>query len=150
MPYKIRTSYKEAGIGPQLVSKEGVTLKTSVPVEAINHFFAMKRAFHAKKYMNTDYTSTPVEISSYNDGRRYIVRIGDLYAINDEHPEGWASNETHAQQGAHVCPKCGSDDTEGGNIEVEGNKATQRMLCHNEKCLECWTNVFTLTEYHLD
>lgn len=41
------------------------------------------------------------------------------------------------------CPKCKSDQIEGGSIEIEGNTAFQ-----NVQCLDCdfdWNDLYTLT-----
>jgi len=49
---------------------------------------------------------------------------------------------------AHICPECGSDQTEGSGVNVEGAEAQQDMVCN--KCAHEWTNQFRLMESEKD
>ena len=43
------------------------------------------------------------------------------------------------------CPYCGSDEVEGGFIEVDGDHARQKMSC--SRCLSMWNSVFVHVGY---
>jgi transposase-like protein len=46
--------------------------------------------------------------------------------------------------GGVCCPLCGSSNIEGGFIEVDAGRATQRITCPD--CGRHWTDVYCLTE----
>ena len=41
------------------------------------------------------------------------------------------------------CPYCGSKDITGKSIDVDGERATQEVIC--EACQRSWLDVYTLT-----
>ena len=43
----------------------------------------------------------------------------------------------------HICPFCGSDDTNESFAEMDENTMTSTMICH--ECDQTWTENFTLT-----
>lgn len=44
---------------------------------------------------------------------------------------------------SHKCPYCGSEDLEGGFVEIDFVGANQVMRCHS--CQAKWYDVYTLT-----
>lgn len=147
MPVRIRKSYIEEKIGPCLATTEGEPRGRRLPVHHLDHLFFIKGAFYGAKYAHGDEASTPVEIESYTTGRTFIVRLGDIYEVN-ENPSAWATNEEYRQgDGAHVCPnqKCKSTDTQGTGVDIEGKTAKQMMYCND--CGASWTAIFTLCGY---
>lgn len=55
------------------------------------------------------------------------------------------SSEEYAASGFGHCPVCGSDEIQGGPVDVDGNQATQEVSC--DACNSTWDDVYTLTGY---
>jgi hypothetical protein len=55
------------------------------------------------------------------------------------------SDKEYKASGASICPKCKSDQIEGGSFDVDSNHCTQELAC-----LDCnfeWVDQYTLTGY---
>lgn len=55
------------------------------------------------------------------------------------------NNEEYVAKAGNVCPACGSDDIEGGSIDVEGKIAKQEVSCNN--CDAEWSDNYMLCGY---
>lgn len=55
------------------------------------------------------------------------------------------SDKEYADVKGTVCPVCGSDDLDGGSVDIDAGTATQEVVCL--ECLSSWTDVYTLTGY---
>jgi transposase-like protein len=51
----------------------------------------------------------------------------------------------YAAAGGNCCPYCRSTQVEGGSIDVDGPRASQRVWCLD--CDEEWTDTYVLTGY---
>jgi hypothetical protein len=45
------------------------------------------------------------------------------------------------------CPRCLSDDIEGGSVDIDGPEATQDVSCN--VCDATWTDIYTMTDVRL-
>jgi transposase-like protein len=54
------------------------------------------------------------------------------------------SREYCAHGGTH-CPHCGSDDIEGGSIQIDAATAWQPITCNT--CGKKWNDIYTIAAY---
>lgn len=60
------------------------------------------------------------------------------------HPQ-WATEEEYVAKAGTQCPSCGSDDMDGGEVNIDAGYASQEI-----RCLTCdaeWTDTYRLTGY---
>jgi len=55
------------------------------------------------------------------------------------------TDEEYVAKGGGVCPVCGSDQVEGGSIDVDGPSAAQSVSCND--CNAEWKDIYQLTGY---
>lgn len=144
MPYRVRESYIEENKGPVIVDRKGRMTNERIPSYALEHLFKLTNQFFPKQYSRYDMSYQPVEITSDTDGSKFIVYRGDIYHCTDKF-RGWLSDEEYVNRGGGQCPKCGSEEITGYDVDIEGKYATQKTSC--DSCGEAWYNVYQLVGY---
>jgi len=75
-----------------------------------------------------------IDIHGYEDKDGHIMKKKeyiDSRAIND-----------YIKSGGVICPYCGSEDIEGGFININIGEAFQEITCHS--CDKRWTDIYKL------
>jgi len=52
----------------------------------------------------------------------------------------------YIKSGYSKCPKCKSDDIDGGMVDIDGNVALQSVSCN--ECEAEWTDIYKLADIH--
>jgi len=57
----------------------------------------------------------------------------------------WITDKAYRELKGNACPRCKSENIEGGQFDVEGGKALQEVGCTD--CGASWTDVYILVGY---
>lgn len=57
------------------------------------------------------------------------------------------TKEAYIKSGYTKCPKCKSENIEGGSVEIDCNGASQDVTCLD--CNAEWTDIYTLTDVEI-
>ena len=57
------------------------------------------------------------------------------------------TEQEYIERGGNNCPKCESDDIEGGIVQVDSNTAYQDVSCN--ECETEWRDFYTLTSHEI-
>lgn len=108
--------------------------------------------------MDAEVWGMALKISGQSHAITHLIEHGQKeHEWNPGAPEdGCVTIEDVAESATHIpvedmtdstCPRCGSDEVDGGFVETGGGSAVQTLSCN--ACDECWKNVYDFSAVYL-